>query len=198
VVEPHALNPKPSMMLALLGGVVAALLLSALIYLAPVFRLPFIDIPLLIGGIFTTVADTALWLGFWIYFLIGVFIFAPLLRFLWTDLPGDAVSFGGALLKGVLWGVTLGIISGLLLPLFGLLNRLPAGEVANPGFFALNQGFRAAVGLLLGHLLYGIALALVTNMGQAIDPLEVIGWPGYSHGESYQTLRAHRQGRGER
>lgn len=166
------------------------LLLSASIFLAPVFGLPFIDIPHLLGGIFTPHTEIALWLGFWLYFLIGVFVFAPLLRFFWADLPGNAVSFGGALAKGLIWGIILGVVSGLLLPLLALLNRLPAETVANPGFFALNFGALAAVGLLIGHLLYGVALALVANMGQDIDPLEVLGWPGYSHAETYQTLQA--------
>jgi hypothetical protein len=194
MVRPHTLNPKPALELALLGGVVAALLFSALIYLAPLLGDPLIDIPHLIGGLFTTQAGIAFWLGFWIHFLMGVFLFPPLLSSLWNTLPGNAVSIGGAALKGALWGGALWLIMGVLLPILGMFNRLPARELANPGFFALDLGILAAVALLVAHLAYGLALALVANMGQDISPLDTLGWPGYRHAETYEMYHSHRQG----
>jgi hypothetical protein len=193
MVKPDTLNPHPSVELTLLGGLVASLLLSALLYVAPALDFPFINMPHLIGGIFTSSADVAFWLGFWIYFLLGVFLFAPLLRQIWGKVPGDAVSLGGALLKGTMWGIVLWILAGLLLPLFGLLNRLPGDAFESPGFFALNLGWEAAILLLVIHLLYGVALALVANMGRDISPFDTIGWPGYRYAESYRKLQAFKE-----
>jgi hypothetical protein len=193
MVKPVTLNPHPSVELTLLGGVVASLLLSALLYIAPALGFPFINAPHLIGGIFTTNMNIAHWLGFWIYFLLGVFLFAPLLRQLWSKIPGDTVSMGGALLKGIVWGLLLWIMASLLLPLLSILNRLPDGVIESPGFFALNLGMDAAIVLMVVHLLYAVALALVANMGRDISPFDTIGWPGYEYAESYRKRQAYRE-----
>jgi hypothetical protein len=157
------------------------LLLGALIYLAPVFGFPFIDFPLLIGGLFTPNPDVALWLGFWLFFLVGVFLFAPLLAFFWASLPGRNIGFSGAAVKGLVWGFILWILSGLLLPLLGLLNRIDG--LGNPGLFGLNAGFMAPLGSLLGHLAFSLATALIAAMGQGIEPIDTLGWNGYHHAD---------------
>lgn len=179
--RPAVLNVRPSIVLTTLGGAVATLLLSALLFLSPVFGFPFVDFPRLVGGIFTAHPEAAFWLGFALFFLVGWLVFAPLLGFFWPLLPGDDIRFTGALVKGLLWGLILWVASGFLVPLFGLLNRLDGLE--NPGFFALGEGILAAVGVLLGHLAYGVALALVAAMGRGIVPLDTLGWMGYREGD---------------
>lgn len=184
MISPPVLNPRPGLILSVLGGWVAMLLLSALLFLAPVLGFPFIDIPHLIGGIFCDSPTVAFWLGFWINFVVGVFIFAPALSFLWPMLPGPGVGLRGAVLRGILWGVALWVLSGILLPAFAALNRLGADVVRSPGPFAISTGVRGVVALLGGHLAYGLALALVATMGEGILPLDTIGWPGYLKAET--------------
>jgi hypothetical protein len=162
---------------------VATILLSALLFLAPAFGFPHIDLPRLAGGVLAEDPTTAFWLGYWLFvFFGGMFVFAPLLAVLWTTLPGPNEGFRGALVKGLLWGLILWVGSGLLLPVFGALNRLADEELKNPGFFALGLGVLGALELLLGHLIYGIAVALVAAMGQGISPMETLGWMWTSHG----------------
>lgn len=192
MLKPEALAPKPSMLLAILGGLVGTILLSSLIFLAPVLGFPFVDVPQLVGGVFSANPDAAFWIGFWLYFLTGIFLFAPLLAYFWPSLPGRNVGFVGAALKGITWGALLWAASGLLFFLMGLLNRVEGLE--NPGLFALNLGILAAVGILLAHLAYGLAVALLIAMGQGIKPLDTMGWDGIGKADLREVI-LRREGR---
>jgi hypothetical protein len=176
MIHPTTLQPKPSVLVSILAGLVATILLSALIFLAPALGFPFIDFARLMGGIFSGNDEVAFWLGFWLFFLPGVVIFPPILVSAWLKLPGPAIGFGGGLLRGLILGLALWLLSGLLLPFMAQLNQLP---IENPGFFALGTGWLGAAGVLLGHLAYGIALGLTMTFHMGIEPLEAIGWPGY-------------------
>ena len=195
MIKPGTLVPRPSPFLAILGGAVGMLLLNSLLHLAPVFGLPFVDLPRLIGGIFTVNSDVAFWLGFWLFFLGGVFVFAPLLVWIWPYLPGPGQGFTGALVKGLLWGLILWIVTGLILPVLGALNQLAA--LPAPTFFALETGWPGALGLLLGFVAYGITLALIAEMGRGIEPIDTLGWLGH-HQTRTMDLVVTRNGEGER
>jgi hypothetical protein len=187
--EPHLPIPRPSVLLAVVGGIVATILLSALLYLAPLLGFPFIDYPLLIGGIFTANPDVALWLGYWIFFIFGALIFPLLLAFLWPYFPGSPFGIAGPLTKGVLWGLILWIFSSVLSGIFGLLSRYPANVLQNPGFFMLNAGILATLGNLLGHIIYTIAMILITSMGRGIEPMDTLGWSGYMKAQAPELVR---------
>ena len=184
MIRPAVLQPQPSMLLTLVGGLVATLLVSALLFLAPVFGFPFIDVPRLVGGILTADPTVAFWLGFWVFFLAGVLCVAPPLALSWAFLPGSNTGFIGALVKGLLWGLILFVVGGLLVPVCGGLNQLPDHGLRHPGLFALGAGRLGPVGMLLGHLAYGLALALVAAMGQGIKPLDTLGWQGHGPGDT--------------
>lgn len=182
MVRPTALTPRPSALLTTLAGAVAVLLLSALLFLSPVFGFPFVDIPHLVGGIFTSNAVAAFWLGFWIFFVGGWLIFPVLFSVFWPMLPGgNRVTFTHGLIKGLVWGGMLWVLSGLALPVMGWLNQLEG--LVNPGFFAIGQGLLATIGVLLGHLAYGAALGLISAMGRGIAPLDVLGWYEYGRAD---------------
>lgn len=184
MIYPEVLTPRPSALLAVLGGGVATLLFSALLYLMPALGLPFLDLPRLVGGLFTGDLDAAFWLGHLIFWVAGVVIIPVLLVRLWPALPGAHVGFGGALVKGLLWGLLLWVACGLLLSPSAALNPLTDQGVQNPGLFALRLGLPGAAWVLAGHLAYGLAVALIAAMGQGISPLDTLGWPGYEQGET--------------
>lgn len=184
-MKPRVLTPKPSVLLSLLGGMTATLLASALLHLAPAVGLPFVDLPRLIGGVFTSDPETASGLGFFLFFLVGVLVFSPLIVPYWSALPGRGVGFAGALVKGALWGLILWAVMGLLLPLLGLLGRVEG--LQNPGLLGFGLGLLGGLGLLVAFVAFGITLATVTAMGQGISPLNTIGWVGYAHAETAQT-----------
>ena len=63
----------------------------------------------------------------------------------------------------VLWGLLFGlghwVISGMMMGMMPLLHPLVAkGEMENPGPFALNMGPMTAMGFLMLHLLFGVAV----------------------------------------
>ena len=89
----------------------------------------------------------------------------------------------GDIIKGVVWGSTLWIISGLLMPLAGWLNRLGPDVLQAPGLFAFGLGWSAALALFVGHVVYGIAIGLTSYMAADIFPLETLGWKGYRKAE---------------
>lgn len=181
MVHPTELNPTPSLLLLAIGGVLGTILLAALMNVAPAFGFPSMDVPLLIGGIFTTSETAAFWLGFAIFFFFGAFVFAPALSLAWMRLPGRGVGFGGAILKGALWGGVLWLLGGLALPLLAYVNRLQ--QVDNPGLFATGLGLMGAAGFFAGHLLYGIAVAVTSAMSRGIKPMDTVGWRGHGYGD---------------
>ena len=184
VIEPAVLNPRPGLVLPLLGGWVASLVLNAGIFLAPTFGFPFIDIPHLLGGIVCDSPTAAFWLGFWLNFAAGTFVFPSLLAVAWPMVPGSGVGVIGAAIKGLAWGVALWVLAGVLLPVGGWLNRLDSGVVRNPGFFAINAGGLGVLAVLAGHLVYGLCLALIAAMGEGIFPMETLGWRGHRRAET--------------
>lgn len=190
MTEPNTVVSRPANVLVLLGGLVATLLLSAVLYVAPALGLAFVDLPALIGGIFTGGPEVAFWLGYALFFVGGVFIIAPILIFVWRVLPGASVGFVGALIKGVLWGLILWAVTGLLLPVLGAINRLGPQELTNPGFFAAAEGAAGVAVLLIGMPAYGLALSLIAAMGQGIHPIRTVGWRGYRKGSPPEATMA--------
>lgn len=176
-MKPGTLAIQPSILLASLGGAVGVILLTALLYLAPVAGSAVIDYPRLIGGIFAPQPEAAFWLGYAIFFVVGWLVWPPLMMVTWPKLPGDNYAFTGALQKGLLWGAALWVLAGLLLPLLGVLTR--AEGLANPGLFGIGAGLGTAVLLLVGHLGYGVAVAVLAAMARGISPIETLGVEGY-------------------
>ena len=173
-MKPEMLQIEASAILLALGGVVATTLLSAFVHLAPVFGFPFIDVPRLVGGVFSADFAVAFWVGFALFFATGAIVF-PML-FLWARgaLPGAGRGLRPALIKGSVFGLILFLVGGVLLPAFGALNRLV--ELENPGFFGLAAGWMGMLGLLGGHLVYGVAVALIGSIGYGAKPLDLLGW----------------------
>jgi hypothetical protein len=174
----HRKHPSvfPTAFVAALAGTI---LMLALVYAAPALGVPLVDYPLLLGGVFSADPGVALGLGAAIFLALGVLVLGLVLALAWTSLPGDPVAFRGAALKGLLFGLALWVLSGLLLPALGAVSRL---DVDGPGLFALDTGPLAALWLLVLHLAYGLATALVAAMAQGVAPGDVLGWMWTSHG----------------
>src|SRR5205823_2823385 len=111
LVEPAVLNPRPGLVLPLLGGWVATLILNAGLFLAPALGLPFIDIPHLLGGIFCHSPTAAFWVGFWLNFAAGTLVFPSVLSIAWPMLPGRGFGVIGAAIKGVAFSLALWMLS---------------------------------------------------------------------------------------
>ncbi|WP_219415994.1 DUF6789 family protein [Pseudonocardia nigra] len=180
---PLLYKPHPSLFpVALLGGFTGTVLLTALLRLAAALGAPVIDLPQLIGSVFSRDPATVFGAGHAVFVVLGVFVLPLALALLWPLTPGNRFTFRGALVKGALFGLVLFVLAGILLPLLGLLSTLPDVGFADPGPFALGLGLSGIAQLLLGTQLYSLTAALVAAMPRGLQPLDAIGWAWWSHG----------------
>jgi hypothetical protein len=128
----------------LFGGVIGTLAITFLMYVgAPMMGLPKMDIAAMLGSVLGGWA-----MGMTMHVLNGAVIF-PLIYayFLFGKLPGAPY------LKGILWGIALWLIAQLMvMPMMGA------------GVFGLKMGGpMAAMGSLVGHVLYGALLGSIAG-----------------------------------
>ncbi len=180
---PLLYKPHPSLFpMALLGGLTGTVLLTALLRLAAALGLTIVDLPLLLGGVLSGDSSTIFDVGHAMFVVAGVFVLPLPLVLLWPLLPGDRFTFRGALAKGALWGLVLSLFTGILLPLLGLVSKVPDVGFFDPGPFALARGVTGPVQLLLGTQLYSLTSAVVAGMARGLQPLDAVGWGWWSHG----------------
>jgi hypothetical protein len=180
---PLLYKPHPSLFpVMLLGGFTGTVLLTALLRLLAGIGVGVADVPLLLGGPFSSDAGTVFAVGHALFVVAGVFVLPLGLGLLWAVTPGDRFTFGGALVKGALWGVFLFVVVGILLPLLGLISKSTDVGASNPGPFGLGLGLSGPVQLLLGTQVYSLTSAVVAAMPRGLQPLDAVGWAWWSHG----------------
>jgi hypothetical protein len=183
-MKPKILIPKPSVLMGIIGGAAASIFLIAILQIAPLVGWRTIDYPQLLGGVLTDDRPVAFWGGYALFIFLGTAVFPALLHQLWVRMPGHNVAYSGAVLKGLFFGFLIWILSGLLFPLFSYLNQISHAELGLPSFFAVDVGWSAAAVVLIAHLGYGLALALLSAMPQGIvHPLDLLGWHSHAHGD---------------
>jgi len=137
---------KPDWSRSLLGGFVGTLALTLMMYgVAPMMGAGKMDIAGMLGKMFG-----GWWIGMLMHFFNGIVIF-PLIYalILYRMLPGSPV------VKGMMWAAILWLISQLMvMPMMGA------------GVFSMNEGgMMAAIGSLIGHLIYGSLLGGIAGTG---------------------------------
>jgi hypothetical protein len=183
VDAPPLYKPHPSLFpVMLLGGFTGTVALTALIRLLDARAVAVVDLPQLLGGVFSDNANTVFSAGHTLFIVTGVFVLPLVLAAMWPYSYGDRFTFRGALLKGVQLGLVLFVVTGLLLPLLGAVSKLPDVGFGEPGPFALGLGPPGLVQLLLGTQLYAVTVALVAAMPQGLQPMDAVGFGWWSHG----------------
>ncbi len=167
---------------AFLAGLAASLLQTALISLAPALGLPLIDVARIIGGVFTADPTSAGVTGHAIFIATYVLVVPLAFALAWRYLPGDDVTFRGAIVKGLLLAVPLSAGLALVLPPLAALSQLPGDELTNPDGFGIADAIVGSAWLLATVLAYSLALALVGAMARGISPADTVGWGWWSHG----------------
>jgi len=137
---------KPNLTRALLGGLAGTIALTLMMYkVAPMMTGRAMDIAGMLGQMLG-----GWWMGMAMHFINGTVIF-PLVYalLLYRFLPGPPV------VKGLVWGVILWLIAQLMImPMMGA------------GVFSANAGgMKAAMGSLVGHLIYGALLGSIAGGG---------------------------------
>ena len=139
---------------AVISGVVASLVFSMILWMAPKMGMPKMDIVSLLGSMFSTKVNLVL--GWMMHLMMGV-IFALIYAFLWSRGVGAATWLGGLAFGAVQW-LIVGMIMGMI-PLMHI--GIKSGAVKAPGLWMTNNGgLMAFMGGLVGHMIFGAVLAV--------------------------------------
>ena len=142
------MEPKPKLRNVFRAGFIATLLMTGLMYLAPVTGMPKMDIAAMLGSFVTqseAVPTNAVWsLGMLIHFVLGTLLF-----------PAVYVQAMHAQLKmkPILKGASFGVI-------LWLLAQVLVMPLVDAGMFSAQapRPMMSVIGSLVGHLLYGAVL----------------------------------------
>lgn len=141
---------RPSAPQAIFGGFIGTLAITAMMYwVAPLLMGAPMDIAKMLGD-FLGIGRVG---GLVVHFINGSIVFPLIYAFmLYGVLPG------GPVLKGITWGVILwALAQTIVMPIMG------------GGFFSANAGgMMAAMGSLVGHLVYGAALGAIAGGGETV------------------------------
>lgn len=151
---------RPDFRRVILGGVAATLVLTALMYLAPLADFPNIDMASAIGGFLdrpALVFTARWWIGLAVFVLVGVLL-APLL-FAWA---APRILYGRPWLRGLEYGALLWAFGAVFVMVhFGLMFHEPF----------TSQPHLSALSSFSGNLAYGAVLAIVgARLGPVLKP----------------------------
>ena len=144
---------------ALVGGVVGTIVLTSGLRIAQELGVTRMDIPLLLGTIFTDRRDRASVIGYVIHFFNGL-LFALAYYGVFRAVGQAGWLFGAAL--GIVHAALAGgALLTVLLPAIHPRMGTPWTDAAEtplleaPGFLLLNYGRRTLIWTLLGHIVFG-------------------------------------------
>jgi hypothetical protein len=145
----------------LLWGFAATLILTVLLSASRPLGLTRMDLPFMLGTLFTSNRNNAPWLGFFAHLVMG---------WLFASIYAAAMASSG--LYTWWFGAAIGLVHGAFVLTIGLeiMNYIhprmarpyqgptPTRQLEPPGFLALNYGKGTPLITLLGHLFYGAIL----------------------------------------
>ena len=135
-----------SVLAAVIAGLVATAVMTLMIYAGPMMGMPKMDMMGMLGTMFTEDEGTARIVGGVIHFVMGV-IFALFYAWFWS------VGIGAATwVWGLVFGAVHGVIAIIAMPM--MLNVHPRPP-------EMELGPMTMAGMLMGHLVFGLLVALV-------------------------------------
>ncbi|MEW6403361.1 MAG: DUF6789 family protein [Chloroflexota bacterium] len=140
---------------AVIAGIVATIVFTMVLVIAPKMGMPKMDIVSLLGSMFSAKSNQAL--GWVMHLMMGV-VFALIYAFLWS-LGFGAATWGIGLIFGAIHWLVVGMVMGMI-PMMHA--GIKSGAVQAPGLWMTNNGgLMAFMGGLVGHMIFGIVTALV-------------------------------------
>lgn len=194
LIRPVTINPAPSIVVLMFGGLVGVVLSLGVLYGVPVAGGPRLDALGAIGGIVSADAGVALAVGA-VVMLVGATMLLPLSPLaMSTVLPAPHDTLRGAFTNGLAVAAAYWVSVGVVMGLATLLaDGAPAGTA--PGFMGFSAGPAGALLFAVASLLYGLSVSCLAFMEQGISPFDAIGWDGFSHAASGPLdAGAHRSG----
>lgn len=130
---------------SIIAGLLGTLVMTLLMYLAPRMGMPKMDIIGMLGTMFTAGEGSARILGTFAHFMMGV-IFAIIYALLWSLGIGSPTW-----LWGLIFGAVHGVVAIVMMPVMTKMHPRPP---------EMESGPLMVVGLLMGHLVFGLVVAL--------------------------------------
>lgn len=140
---------------AIIAGIVGTIVITIVMEMAPKMGMPKMDMVGMLGAMFSPESNRTL--GMAMHLMMGV-VFAIIYALLWNLGIGT---------QGLLWGAIFGIghwlIAGSMMAGMPMMHAgIKAGAIEAPGIFMLkNGGIMAFMGGLMGHIIFGLVVALV-------------------------------------
>ena len=145
---------------ALLAGFAGTIAMSLIMMMAPLMGLPKMDVPGMLAGMLSGApvpAGSPAWiLGLLMHMMIGTAIFSVTYAFISGHLPTSSPTARGAIYGVMVW----------------LLSQVMVMPMMGAGLFSSNtpRGAAAAIGSLIGHLVYGSVLGSLYGPAVGIAP----------------------------
>lgn len=131
---------------AIIAGLAGTAVMTMMMYIAPRMGMPKMDMPRMLGTMFISRESTATALGMAIHFMMGA-IFAIIYALVWNLGLGSATWWWG-----LIFGAVHGIIAIVMIPIMLRMHPRPPEMASGPLMMA---------GQMMGHLIYGLVVALV-------------------------------------
>ena len=139
---------------AVISGILGTLAISMVMAVAPKMGMPKMNIVDMLSTMF---GKPNLVLGWMMHLMMGV-VFALIYAFLWSLGIGSP-----GWLSGLIFGAAHWLVVGLMMGLIPMMHAgIKNGDVEAPGLWMTNQGgMLSFVGGLMGHMVFGLVVALV-------------------------------------
>lgn len=143
---------------AIIAGLVGTVIISMVMNMAPQIGMPKMDIVGMLGSMFSPEGNRTL--GWAMHLMMGV-MFAIIYALLWNAGLGTV---------GLLWRALFGaghwIVAGAMMGGMSMMHAgVKAGAIEAPAVFMVNNGgVMAFMGGLIGHIIFGLVVALVYGL----------------------------------
>lgn len=143
---------------AIVAGLLGTIIITMVMNMAPQMGMPKMDIVGMLGSMFSPEGNRTM--GMAMHMMMGI-VFAIIYALLWNAGLGSV---------GLLWGALFGaghwIVAGTMMGGMSMMHAgVKAGTVEAPGVFMLNNGgIMAFMGGLIGHVIFGLVVALVYGL----------------------------------
>jgi len=139
---------------AVISGMLGTFAISAVMAVAPMMGMPKMDIVDMLSTMFGKPNRI---LGWIMHLMMGV-VFALIYAYLWSLGIGSP-----GWLSGIIFGAAHWLMVGLMMTVIPMMHvGIKNGEVEAPGLWMTNQGGGLAfIGGLMGHIVFGLVVALV-------------------------------------
>ena len=131
---------------AVVAGLVGTLIMTMIMKMAPKMGMPKMDIIGMLGSMFTDDTGSAKKMGLFLHLMMGV-VFAIIYALLWQAGIGS-ISW--------VWGLIFGFVHALVIAVM-----LPIVMRMHPRPPAMEGGIMTIMGLIIGHLAFGLVTVLV-------------------------------------